>query len=199
MPQRFTARDRSLIETHHRLLEEGTRLLGTVGLAALKTTEVAKAASVAAGTYYVHFEDKDALVREILVLGITEIRQTLELVGSVRGPTFRDTVISHINAFANFAEQKQSLARALFHPESARSTLGSDVTRFLTMATENLLRESRAVNQNGNNVDPVVASQALVGMLLHVLYWWTEDTARCSREELIATLSAFYCAAAEEN
>ena len=58
---RFTARERSQMETHRRLLEHGTRLFASQGISRARATDIARAASVAVGTLYLHFKDKDGV------------------------------------------------------------------------------------------------------------------------------------------
>jgi AcrR family transcriptional regulator len=55
---------RALVE--RRLLEEGLKLLGAKGVQACKVEEITKAAGVGKGTFFTHFESKDAYLARLV-------------------------------------------------------------------------------------------------------------------------------------
>jgi AcrR family transcriptional regulator len=59
-------RKRQKAQTREALLEAARRVLAREGLASTTTREVAREAGVAAGTFFVHFPDVDALVEALL-------------------------------------------------------------------------------------------------------------------------------------
>ena len=60
-----TAAARSRRETRRRLVEAGTELFAREGLHGATSAQIARRAGVAAGTFYLHFRDKQDLFREI--------------------------------------------------------------------------------------------------------------------------------------
>lgn len=187
------------METHRRLLEQGTRILATQGISRARATDIARAASVAVGTLYLHFKDKDGLVREVLVVGIGKLRRPLRVLAEERSLPFPQVVRSHVEVMVDFVLQHPDLARVMFHPEVFRSPIGADVVDFMSLTAENLLREGMATGEVRADIDASVAAQALVGMLLHVLSWWAESTERASRAEVVETLVAFHLATLVKN
>lgn len=187
------------METHQRLLEHGTRLFASKGISRAKATDIARAASVAVGTLYLHFKDKDGLLREVLVLGISKLRSPLRILAEEHSLPFPQTLRRHVEVMADFVLQHGDLARVMFHPEVFRSSIGADVVDFMTLTTENLLREGMASGNIRTNLEPTVASQALVGMMLHVLSWWVESPNRASRQQVVETLLGFYLATLIQN
>lgn len=196
---RISARERSQMETHRRLLEHGTRIFASQGISRAKATDIARAASVAVGTLYLHFKDKDGLLREVLVVGIGKLRGPLRILTDERGLPFPELVRRHVQVMIDFVGQHGDLARVMFHPEVFRSPIGNDVVDFMALTAENLLREGMASRQIRTDIDATVASQALVGMLLHVLSWWIESSDRADRNEVIETLVAFHLATLVKN
>ncbi len=187
------------METHRRLLEHGTRLFASQGISRARAADIARAASVAVGTLYLHFKDKDGLLREVLVVGIGKLRGPLGVLTEAHDRPFADTIRRHVEVMVDFVVQHGDLARVMFHPEVCRAPIGADVVDFMTLTAENLLREGMATGDIRHDIDAIVASQALVGMLLHVLSWWAGDRDRASREQVVDTLVTFHLATLLKN
>jgi AcrR family transcriptional regulator len=197
-PSDFTlgVRERGQIETHQRLLDEGTRMFAAHGIVRSRANEIAQRAGVAVGTLYLHFGDKDGLVREILFTGVRELRRPLRVLSEQREATFALTVHRHIETLLDFVSQNPDLSRVMFHPEVIQSVVGADIVQFLTLNTENILRESASRAETRNDIDAAVAAQAIVGMQLHVVSWWAASPSRASKKAVADTLVAFYMSVA---
>jgi len=196
---RLSARERSQMETHQRLLDHGTRMFASQGVSRARAIDIARAASVAIGTLYLHFKDKDGLLREVLVVGIGKLRHPLRILAEERGQPFAHTLRRHVEVMVDFVVQHPELSRVMFHPEVFHTPIGRDVVDFMTLTAENLLREGMAFGEVRHDIDATVASQALVGMLLHVLSWWAEMPSRAPREQVVETLVAFHMTALLKN
>lgn len=70
-------REEGKLITRRRLIEAATRLLGEKGLAGLSASAVARRAGVAQPTFYVHFTDKDDLLKTIASDKIGALRGAL--------------------------------------------------------------------------------------------------------------------------
>jgi AcrR family transcriptional regulator len=64
-PRRALSRDEAKSITRRRLLDAAAKLLGKTGYGALSASAVAREADVAQPTFYVHFRDKDDLLRTL--------------------------------------------------------------------------------------------------------------------------------------
>ena len=82
-----TAAARSRRETRRRLVEAGTELFAREGLHGATSAQIARRAGVAAGTFYLHFRDKQDLFREIAKVGPAPARRRRSL-GRPRSPTY---------------------------------------------------------------------------------------------------------------
>src|SRR5262249_21912905 len=72
------AAERARAATRARLRASGQKLLAERGLHAVTTHAIASAAGVAAGTFYLHFRDKEELFRELVFEAVVELEQRLE-------------------------------------------------------------------------------------------------------------------------
>ena len=79
-PQRSLSRDESKAITRRRLLDAAAELLAKTGYGKLSASAVARAAEVAQPTFYVHFRDKDDLLRTLGEEQIGALRARLRAV-----------------------------------------------------------------------------------------------------------------------
>jgi len=187
--QNTTARDRSRIETRRRLLETGRTLFSLHGVADTRASDVAAAAGVAVGTLYLHFKDKQGLLRSILQEGVEELMTALQQLGQRPAPDPVATVRAHTELLVRFAESHPGLCRILFDPESIRTEISTEITEQLVSMVELRLREGIAKGIIPSPIDPVVAANGTVGMVLQVLDWWTRNPGVATADTVIETLT----------
>ncbi len=183
----LTARDRSRVETRARLLASARRLFASRGLTRVTTHDIAKGAGVAAGTFYLHFPDKETLFREIVYSAVEQLRQRVER--AMDGTTDAAAAArSHAEALILFAEENRDLVRIVFGRDHSTAEVESDVMDHLAATAADTLQ--RRIDQGllRSSLDPRVAAQALTGMFARAVSWWIQDPRRCSRETLIETL-----------
>lgn len=65
MPSRALSRDESKAITRRRLLDAAARVMAEAGHGGISTSAIARAAGVAQPTFYVHFRDKEDLLRTL--------------------------------------------------------------------------------------------------------------------------------------
>lgn len=77
------------LRTRAALVDAAIKVVAEKGMEALKITDVTTAADVANGTFYNHFEDKDAILREAAYAIVAEVSQKLDadMTGIDDGPT----------------------------------------------------------------------------------------------------------------
>ena len=74
---RGLTREEAKLITRRRLIEAATRLLGEGGAAGLTASAVAREAGIAQPTFYVHFADRDALLKALAVEKLGGLRLAL--------------------------------------------------------------------------------------------------------------------------
>lgn len=176
---------RSRAATRERILASGTALFARRGLHEVTSHDIASEAGVAAGTFYLHFPDKQTLFREIVFRAVEELKNSLAAARE-QAPDRSGALRAQAMQLLAFAERRGDLVRILFGREGEARGLGADVLDHLAEGA----RERGAADQAAG-VHPDVAAQAVVGMWSRVLAWWLEDPSRARREDIIETLVTF--------
>src|SRR5215472_856139 len=108
-----TAPARSRSETRRRLVDAATHLFARSGVHGVTSHEIARAAGVAAGTFYLHFQDKEALFREVVFEAALKLRSRMERAGGA-SPDPGVVVRARAEELLAFAEENRSLVQILF-------------------------------------------------------------------------------------
>ena len=181
---------RSRAATRERILRSGTALFAARGLHDVTTHDIAADAGVAAGTFYLHFPDKQTLFREIVFDAVEDLKRDL-LAARSAAPDHAAAVRAQADVLLDFAERRGDLVRILFGRNSEARGLGADVLDHLALGLRERLTQSQSEGATHAAIDPGVAAQAIVGMWSRVLAWWIEDPGMVARERLIETLTTF--------
>jgi AcrR family transcriptional regulator len=193
VPNRSSASARSRAATREQLLASGVALFAEKGLHGVTTHDVAHAAGFAAGTFYLHFKDKQELFKEIAFEAIGDLRVQLSAAAAT-ATSLRDSVPRFAQALVAYAENNRDRVRIIFSVDRASVDVESDLLSELATAIADGRRRWIASGDMPTELDPVVMSQALVGMWARVIAWWIEDPGRTSRDTLIQTLTAIQLA-----
>ena len=187
-----TAPARSRADTRRRLLAAGTDLFARKGLHVVTSAQIARRAGVAAGTFYLHFKDKQALFREIVFEGLAQLRERLDRATAKAGDDPRRAMRARTAEMLAFAEKHRSGVQILFGRDREAADLGEDVLSHLLPEVEAGLRKSIARGDGLPEINSTVAAQAFVAMWTRVVTWWVEDPRRAPREAVIDTLTHLY-------
>lgn len=193
-----SAGSRSRAATRKRLLSSGVELFAAKGLHGVTTHDVAHHAGVATGTFYLHFKDKGALFREIAFESLSDLRRRLDAASD--SGDLRDSVPRIAEALVGYAEENRERVRIVFSIDRAfdgdreHADVESDLLNTLATSIAEGRRQRIASGEMSAELDPVILSQALVGMWARVIAWWVEDSSRASRETLIRTLTGIQLA-----
>src|SRR4051812_45473895 len=116
---------RSRIQTRTRLLEAATRLFAERGLHGVTSHEIARAAGVAAGTFYLHFRDKTDVYRHIVFHAIEElVLRVQQAVGTTALNILG--LRARAEAIVAFAERNRDVIRILFSTDSEAASVEAD-------------------------------------------------------------------------
>lgn len=183
-----SAAARSRAETRRRLIDAGTELFAREGLHRTTSTQIARAAGVAAGTFYLHFPDKQALFREIAFDALGRLRNRMALglehaVGDVQA-----VVRANMETLVAFADDERDLVRIVFGRGHEAGSLGDEMADALFPGIEARLRERIAEGLVDPGLHAAVAAQSLLAMWTRVIAWWVEDPSRAPRDAVVETL-----------
>lgn len=183
-----SARERGRQATRARLREAGRVLFAERGLHGVTTHDIARAAEVAAGTFYLHFADKHTLFREIVQETVDRLLEDLAR-AAAGGGDIPQLVRAQAEAMVGFAEDNRAVIRMVFSADNDAAAVGSDVLAQLAARLEQGRRQRLATGDATPDIDPAVLGQAVVGMWARVLAWWCEDPTRVSRDALVESLT----------
>ena len=179
---------RSRLQTRQRLIDAAGRLFAERGLHGVTSHDIARAAGVAAGTFYLHFRDKTDLYRHIVFRTIEDLVERVQRAVAEAGPTPALLLRARAETIVDFAEENRGLVRILFSRDAESSAVEDDVLSRLAAGLEVRLRREREDGTFPADLDPAVCARAHVGMTAHLIDWWTRDPERASREHIVETL-----------
>jgi AcrR family transcriptional regulator len=171
---RTRAPERARALTRARLRASGQRLFAERGLHAVTSHDIADAAGVAAGTFYLHFPDKHALFRELVFEAIEELQRRLEREVLPRLGQREAAARARAEVLLAFAEEQGELVRLAFGRGCEAASVGADALDALAARLE--------------EDHPAVEAQAIVGMWARVVSWWAERPGRAPRDEVLRTM-----------
>ena len=167
-----TRQDRRRARTRAELLAAAKRLLASKGFHGTKIADIAAAADVGTGTFYLHFPTKDALfsdlVRETALRAREEIDRAKSAVSDPRAQARAAT-----ETFFRFADRNRDVFKILFGHGAQFNELLHEVHQLFIIDAEENHTRGIAVGAF-KPFRPAIVAQAVVGMLSQVVSWWLE-------------------------
>jgi AcrR family transcriptional regulator len=188
-------RARRKAETRRRLLAAARRLFAERGYDATRPQDIARAADLAIGTFYVHFADK----REAFVTFTEQAAE--ELMGLIRARArgasgFEQRLQRSLEALFDYAEENPGVLSAAFADAaviSAGLPTGASLRDRLARSLAESLRRGVAGAELSGDYDALVIAHGIVGMIQAAcVHGARRDT---GRRELVDNLTRF-CARA---
>jgi AcrR family transcriptional regulator len=183
-----SAAARSRAETRRRLIEAGTEHFARDGLHGTTSTQIARAAGVAAGTFYLHFPDKQALFRAIAFEALDALRDRMAAASEAAGADVAAQVRARMETLVAFAAEQRDLVRIIFGRGHEAGSLPDEIADALFPGIESRLRDRIDEGLADPGLHAAVAAQSLLAMWTRVVAWWGEDPSRAPREAVVETL-----------
>ncbi len=164
--------ERKKERTRLEIIAAATRVLAEKGLYATKIADIAAAADVGVGTFYLHFDTKEALFGALVDDTVARLKDTVDAARlSVNDPVERVAISNR--ALCRFAVENRAVFKIVFgHGDAHHETIRRAQAQFAADIEENL-REGAAAGVFAD-LPSVIAAQALVGMSTQLLAWWSE-------------------------
>ncbi len=166
-------RQRRKAETRQRLLDAATRLFAERGFEATRPQDIARAADVAIGTFYLHFGDRreafaaftDRAAEELMEHARERVRD---------GDSFESRLRGYLGALLDFLQEKPGVVRAAFADEAVigASASGAHARGLRERLASGLARSLERGVERGEvhgDCDPLLVAHALVGLIQHAL------------------------------
>jgi AcrR family transcriptional regulator len=134
-PEGLGRRERRKLEARERLLAATRQLIAEQGPADLKIADIAKAADVGFGTFYNHFESKDAIVEEVLA---QVLAGAASMIGSfaLEFDDPAETASFSYRRFVLFAREEPELAAVLTKLDGAEDVFAESVLPYARKTVE---------------------------------------------------------------
>jgi len=169
------------------LISAGTALFARQGLHRTTTVQIAHEAGVAAGTFYLHFQDKQVLFRQIVDEALARVRARVAAAARRAGSDERARSRARVAELLDFAGEERDLVRVLFGRDGDSAAVGAGVVDALVHAAAKRLA-SRFAASGITHLHPEVAARALVTMRVQTLVWWIENPGQATRDQVLESL-----------
>jgi AcrR family transcriptional regulator len=161
--------------TRQDLLGAAVRVLAKKGFHDTKIADIAAAADVGVGTFYLHFETKDALFGALVEETVARLKSAVDA-ERLRARGAVEIMKRSNAAFCRFAAENREVFRIVFGHAAAYHDVIRRAQDLFAADVEETIRTGIAEGVFAPvRVD--VAAQAVVGMATHILEWWTESAA----------------------
>jgi len=160
-------------KTARDLVDAARQVLGRKGYHGTKVVDIARAAKVGVGTFYLYYPTKEAVFLELVEDAVAFLKTELDRVTREIGdPELRSR--ERTRAFFEFAHNNRELFRIVFgHDASFHDIVRRSQEMFARDILENLVAGMESgVFRRG---DARVWAQAQIGMSLQVVSWWIQQ------------------------
>jgi len=165
--------DRRRARTRAELLAAAKRLLASKGFYGTKIADIAAAADVGTGTFYLYFPTKEALFQELVKETSLRMKEEIDRAkATVEDPREQARVATA--TFFRFADQNRDVFKILFGHSAQFNELLRDVHQLFIVDAE----ESHALGVARGVFKPLrstIVAQGIVGLLSQVVSWWLEQ------------------------
>ena len=174
-------------KTRRAIMKAAGQLFSKNGIDQTHAEEIARKAGVGVGTIYLHFGDKDGLLREILLEAADELDASIQQIyqdpaASPLAGAYAETIARYIEAHGRMAGLVLGLM--LSGQAAAKAMLERAVGQM-----EQHILDGQEKGIYRRDVNPRLAARAEVHRNLGLLAWWADDPRRASREEIVGTLA----------
>jgi AcrR family transcriptional regulator len=153
------------------LLAAATRVLAAQGLHATTIADIAAAADVGVGTFYLHFPTKEALFHAVVDETIARLKAAVDA-ERLRAPDPVAQLRAATAAFFRFARDNREVFRIVFGHAAAYDEQIRDAQALFIADIEATCRAGIAAGAFAD-LPPALVAQATVGMTTQVVSWWT--------------------------
>jgi AcrR family transcriptional regulator len=160
-------------KTKQELLAAAKRVLAEKGYHNAKIIDIAAAADIGVGTFYLYYPTKDALFLELVEETARLLKEELDQARStVTGAIEKMRVANH--AFFLFAEKHRDLLKIIFGHGNTFNELLRHV--YATFVADSVDRIMEGIESAEFRPLPLqVIANSLVGMFAQVVSWWIEQ------------------------
>ena len=176
-------------KTRQDLLAAAKRVLADKGYYNTKIADIALAADIGVGTFYLYYPTKEALFLEFVEETTRTLREEInQTLATIEDPVEKIR-LAHLTFF-RFAQVNRELLKIIFgHGNAFNELLQQVYSGFVATSAERIIEgiEKGAFRP----LPPQVIANASVGMFAQVVSWWI-DQEEPSAEVMAATMTDFF-------
>lgn len=180
-----------------RLLSAGLVLFARRGCERVDSNAIAREAGLGVGTFYLHFANKYALLRELQMRTLSGLQLAREAAVAAAGSEPDAQARAAIEAAVEFARTHPEAYRVCFGRERVAATRpGGPAIAESTRAVATGLARLQDVGRLAPGLDVELAARAYLAAESGLLLFWLEDRQRLPAARLVETLCALHPARA---
>ena len=167
--------------TRTRILDAAADVLARKGYAAATLTEIAAVAKMQAGSLYYHFDSKDAIVEEVMRVGIDHARDAIRAGLSAAGKDASGhdrltvAVVAYVTAITIDSDFTQANIRCFEEsPEATRENLAVSLREFAN-GWVRLIEAGQRDGSLRDDVEAQVIARMIIAAMNSVVGWWRPD------------------------
>lgn len=182
-----TKRQQQKAETRKALITAGINLFATRGIIETSPMDVAQAAGVSVGSFYTHFKSKYRLLEEISITFQESLTATVrEHLSQSKTATLEDFVRTHFGAIIDFYSHNVNWATV--QSQYLRVGKKSVYPQLTEITTKHVNALYDLYDYRKDTIKEVVV-QAEIGIVVHVMDWWTQNHQALDKEQLLGALT----------
>jgi len=159
--------------TRNDLLAAAIQVLAERGLHETKVADIAAAADIGVGTFYLYFPTKEALFDAVVEDTIGRLKRTIDAARGDAPDVIAESAAANA-AFCRFAQENREVFKIVFGHAAAYNDVIRRAQALFAADIEHTIRRGIEAGVFAP-VPAAVAAQAMVGMATQVLSWWTEQ------------------------
>lgn len=168
----LSRQDRRRAKTRSQLLAAAKRLLATKGFHGTKIADIAAAADVGTGTFYLYFPTKDALFADLVRETAVAASEAITAAKAAHTDPLERARVGG-ETFFRFAAENRDVFKILFGHSAQFDELLREVHQIFIADIERDFADGVGVGAY-RDFPPAFAAQAIVGMLTQVTSWWLD-------------------------
>ncbi len=180
------------------ILDTAAALFNRYGFDATPLREIASTANMKAGSLYYHFESKEALILEVLNIGIENIHQNVQnRISSLPDDSpfsiiLEEAIKGHLEALLEKGNYTSANIRHYGQISESIRRLSLDVRNNYEELWRSLLEEGMRNGEIKGDVDLKILRLSLLGMLNRTIEWYRKEGKGRSSVDEIATKQASF-------
>jgi AcrR family transcriptional regulator len=160
--------------TRQRILAAARELIAERGYDATNVKDITATADVSKGTFYLYFNDKEALTRTLIEEGFAELRAELDAIINQRHQDIKDGTVVHqaLLAFFEYAAANQEQFLIMLGRQAPAELTRIALDTFTDMVQDIIHNNAEA--QRVEPYKPALLAHFVSGAVVRLAIWWLE-------------------------